>query len=78
MTYMYIIIEAGFRRNVSGCPIFFREAYRIACLGVTDEDWRILALEALEVNAHHIRLIPRPLQGQKILFSSPSTAWVRD
>ena len=26
-----------------------REAYKIACLGVTDGDWRILALEALEV-----------------------------
>lgn len=26
-----------------------RDAYRIACLGVTEGDWRILALEALEV-----------------------------
>ena len=29
------------------CPL--RDAYRIACLGVTEGDWRILALEALEV-----------------------------
>ena len=27
-----------------------RDAYRIACLGVTEEDWRLLALEALEVS----------------------------
>lgn len=26
----------------------FREAYQIACLGVTDADWRELAMEALE------------------------------
>lgn len=26
----------------------FREAYQIACLGVTDTDWRELAMEALE------------------------------
>ena len=26
-----------------------RDAYIIACLGVTDNDWRILGLEALEV-----------------------------
>ena len=26
----------------------FREAYQIACLGVTDSDWRDLATEALE------------------------------
>jgi len=26
----------------------FKEAYQIACLGVTDADWRELAMEALE------------------------------
>lgn len=26
----------------------FREAYQIACLGVTDTDWRELAMEALK------------------------------
>ena len=26
----------------------FKEAYQIACLGVTDSDWRDLATEALE------------------------------
>ena len=31
--------------NVCVC----RDAYHIACLGVTAEDWRLLALEALEV-----------------------------
>ena len=30
--------------------LFIREAYKIACLGVTDGDWRVLALEALEVS----------------------------
>ena len=30
----------------------FREAYKIACLGVTENDWRTLALDALEACAH--------------------------
>jgi hypothetical protein len=31
------------------CAYFiFRDAYRIACLGVTDSDWETLAHEALE------------------------------
>ncbi len=25
-----------------------REAYKVACLGVTEGDWRVLAMEALE------------------------------
>ena len=29
--------------------VIYRDAYHIACLGVTYEDWRLLALEALEV-----------------------------
>lgn len=28
---------------------FFRDAYKVACLGVTEGDWRALAMEALEV-----------------------------
>ena len=27
---------------------FFRDAYKVACLGVTDGDWEVLAHEALE------------------------------
>ena len=27
----------------------FEEAYKVACLGVTDGDWRTLAMEAMEV-----------------------------
>ena len=29
--------------------LFSREAYKVACLGVTDGDWRALAMSALEV-----------------------------
>lgn len=28
--------------------MMFKEAYQIACLGVTESDWRDLAIEALE------------------------------
>ena len=28
---------------------FYRDAYKVACLGVTEGDWRALAMEALEV-----------------------------
>ena len=27
----------------------FKEAYKVACLGVTDGDWRSLAMSAMEV-----------------------------
>ena len=28
---------------------YYRDAYKVACLGVTEGDWRALAMEALEV-----------------------------
>ena len=28
--------------------VYYRDAYRVACLGVTDGDWEMLAHEALE------------------------------
>lgn len=28
---------------------FSRDAYKVACLGVTEGDWRALAMDALEV-----------------------------
>lgn len=28
--------------------LYYRDAYRVACLGVTDGDWEMLAHEALE------------------------------
>lgn len=40
----------------------YKEAYQIACLGVTDSDWRDLATEALEGldfdTAKKVRLTP--------------------
>ena len=57
----------------------FREAYQIACLGVTDADWRELAMEALEglefetakkVSVHASRgVCPRgvPSRGRSLL-----------
>lgn len=27
----------------------YKEAYKVACLGVTDGDWRALAMDAMEV-----------------------------
>ena len=28
----------------------YKEAYKVACLGVTDGDWRALAMDAMEVD----------------------------
>ena len=33
----------------------YNEAYKVACLGVTDGDWRALAMEAMEVCRLFIR-----------------------
>ena len=34
--------------------ICFSDAYKVACLGVTDGDWRALAMAALEVRISKI------------------------
>ena len=34
-----------------------RDAYKVACLGVTEGDWRALAMEAMEVNYMYMTLI---------------------
>ena len=40
---------------------FSRDAYKVACLGVTEGDWRALAMDALEVivsmNTIHLNFI---------------------
>lgn len=49
------ILFSPFDETLQSAPMYqyldkkmFREAYQIACLGVTDTDWRELAMEALE------------------------------
>ena len=46
-SYLFNNVFASF-----ACYINFvsRDAYKVACLGVTEGDWRALAMEALEVN----------------------------
>lgn len=66
----------------------FKEAYQIACLGVTDSDWRDLATEALEgldfdtakkvtLIEHSVvpeQMIVSVLRGQSTVTPSTSTA----
>lgn len=49
----------SYGRHLNESIYFFnRDAYRIACLGVTDGDWRALAMAALEVGLlNHIWLL---------------------
>ena len=37
--------------------IVCRDAYNVACLGVTEEDWKILAFEALEVCMYSMSIV---------------------
>jgi len=45
---MYVEESIAFVWTVIGI-FYFRDAYKVACLGVTEGDWRALAMEALEV-----------------------------
>ena len=47
----YVLVEDTIAFIQTIIDIFyFRDAYKVACLGVTEGDWRALAMEALEVN----------------------------
>ena len=37
--------------------IVCRDAYDVACLGVTEEDWKILAFESLEVRMYSMLVV---------------------
>ena len=52
MKQSVILQDSVLRNNFDTCFLFeiFRDAYKVACLGVTEGDWRALAMEALEVN----------------------------
>lgn len=47
----------------------FQEAYQIACLGVTDNDWRDLATEALEgLDFHTAKKVRHRLPFDSVLM----------
>ena len=53
-----------------------RDAYKVACLGVTEGDWRALAMEAMEVNYMYMTLIYLILTQGVMPELSPRVKWV--
>ena len=54
---------------------FSRDAYKVACLGVTEGDWRALAMDALEVivsmNTIHLNFIGGSIRSLDFNAVSP-------
>lgn len=77
MGYISVWDYCDYGWSVQSAPMYqylerrmFQEAYQIACLGVTDNDWRDLATEALEGLDFHTakKVRHQPLLDSVLMF----------